>query len=214
MYIPEWMLIGIAVFLFILFRSRRKGTSAEEVAPSVVEFEECAERKKASVFSLEHFDSPRFVDLQNASDAMETNYLRLKQRLYHDKDKALELAEDWLRYVSALDGLKHARRWLDLDDSDGARDTYDEQTKEPKITKEEVEMKFESLLGADWQDLPPDYDERMRTMEKPDEEGKQGLGYYHRWKHYYQDDDNLVRLEEERAKKATGGESGQKSDEG
>jgi len=52
-------------------------------------------RKEKMIFSLAHFDSPHFIDVQDAFDAMEINYLRLKQRFVHTSKKVLEIAKDW-----------------------------------------------------------------------------------------------------------------------
>ncbi|MFY9484848.1 MAG: hypothetical protein WAP74_04540 [Patescibacteria group bacterium] len=153
-------------------------------------------RQKNIIFSLNHFDSPHFIDVQNAFDAMEINYLRLKQRFAHVPDQALEIAKDWYRYAKALGDLKHARVMLAVDMDDYAF----EISKEPSVVKEEVEKKFKSLLGKDWQKIPLDYFERLEKMKKPDKKTAAKYGIGDGWKYYYQNDGNLFSLELEKQK--------------
>ena len=84
--------------------------------------------------------------------------------------------------------------------SDEASENMDERSKEPSIIKDEVEKKFKSLLGEDWQKIPPDYFERMETMKKPDKEIEAKLGIADEWKYYYRGSENLFKLEEKRQK--------------
>lgn len=170
-------------------------TSVEDIEKSI-RFE-----KEESIFSLEHFDDPHFIDVQNAFDVMEANYFRLKQRFFHTPEKVLEIAKDWYRYVEALSDLKRTRVILDVDVGDGVWDRMEEGMKEPLIIQEVVEKKFKSLLGEDWQDIPPDYFKRMETMKKPD--GKVDPEFHlnvDEWKYYYRDSVNLYKLEEKRQK--------------
>ncbi len=200
MYIPLWLIvIGIIIAIWI-YNSRKKAGFTER--PDSVESIENSVRflKEARIFNLEHFDSTHFIDKQNAFDAMEINYLRLKQRFSHIPEKVLEIARDWFKYVEALGDLKFARVMLDVDMSDEAFDNMDERSKEPSIIKDEVEKKFKSLLGEDWQKIPPDYFERMETTKKPDKETEAKLGIADEWKYYYAGSANLFRLEEKRQK--------------
>jgi hypothetical protein len=64
----------------------------------------------------------------------------------------------------------------------------------------EVEKKFKSLLGDDWQGIPPDYFKRMETIKEPDSKTKKELELANDWKNYYRDSGNLYKLEERRRK--------------
>src|SRR3989344_1684998 len=151
MYIPTWLIIIIAVVAFLIWKSKKKF----ERPASVEDIEKSTQFLKERLFELEHLDSPHFIDYQDAFDAMEVNYLRLKQRFSHTPEKVLE----------------------------NAKDRAGESMKEPSIIREEVEKKFKFLLGEDWQEIPPDYFKRMDTMGKS-ESAKKGLGddwkYYYR----------------------------------
>src|SRR3989338_10579579 len=193
MYIPTWLIIIIAVVAFLIWKSKKKF----ERPASVEDIEKSVQFLKERIFELEHLDSPHFIDYQDAFDAMEVNYLRLKQRFSHTPEKVLEIAKDWWRYVEALGDLKHARVILDVDMEDNAWDRAGESMKEPSIIREEVEKKFKFLLGEDWQEIPPDYFKRMDTMGKS-ESAKKGLG--DDWKYYYRDSANFFNLEEKRQK--------------
>lgn len=201
MYIPTWLII-IAIIAFWFYSSRKKtgNTNASEIQSSVENAEKYVSLLKKQIFELEHFDSPHFVDYQNAFDAMEINYLRLKQRFSNEPDKVLGIARDWCKYAEALNELKFARTILDVDMSDEAFDNFEESSKEPSIIKDEVEKKFKSLLGTDWLELPPDYFKRMKTMKEPDKEYRQKVGIGNDWWAYYQDSPNLFKLIEKREK--------------
>jgi len=128
---------------------------------------------------------------------MEINYLKLKHKLFHTPEKVLEIAIDWYKYAEALYHLKNTRHILDVDGSENAYDNFIEDSKEPFVIKDQVEKKFKSLLGKDWQKLPLDYFERMEKMKKPKKEFttiQESLIYY------YQDSENLHKLLEQRRK--------------
>jgi len=185
MFIPFWVLVIGAVVLYYWYKSIK-----EVKKDSVEYFEKMAEYFKESIFKLEHFDSPRFVDIQDAYDAMEINYLRLKQRNLSNPEKALELSRDWERYAESLSELKSAGVYLDVDMGDNAYDNFQESAKEPSIIKEEVEKKFKSLLGKDFHKIPPNYDDRRKKAGKED-----GLfNLKEDWKLFYPDSDNFRRM--------------------
>lgn len=201
MYIPMWLIVIIAVVVYLIYRSKRKDDNAgflEKSTTTVEDIEGDIRYLKESLFLLEHFDSPHFIDVQDAFDAMEVNYLRLKQRFSHDAGKVLEIAKDWYRYVDSLKELKDARIMLDVAWSDDDTDNFLESSKEPTIIKQEVEKKFKSLLGKDWQDIPLDYFKRMETMKKPDKKTKARFNLENDWKYYYLGSDNLRKLEEKK----------------
>lgn len=204
MYIPTWVIV-VAIIVFWIYHSRKQrkmaGNIFDDPGLNVEKIEESVRYQKENmIFSLEHFDSPHFIDIQDAFDVMEINYLRLKQRFSHNSEKIIEIAKDWYRYVGALGDMKSARVMLDVDMSDKAFDNLEESMKEPEIIKDEIEKKFRSLLGADWQEIPPDYFKRMETMEKPDKKTEKGLELGDSWKYYYRNSSNLYKLEKERLK--------------
>lgn len=200
MYIPTWLIIIVLVVLFI-FWEKKKNRSINETPETVDSIEDKITFLKERIFSLEHFDSPHFIDYQNCFDTMEVNYLKIKQRFYHTTEKVLEISKDWHKYVEALYDLKHVRIMLDVDWSDNAWDTARDNSKEPEIIKEEIEKKFKTLLSKDFEKIPPNYFERMEKMEKPNEEDIKQFGNHDEWKYYYRDSNNLYKLEEKREKK-------------
>lgn len=201
MYIPIWLIVVLAVVIYFIYRSRKKGDDAsilERSTTTVEDIEGNIRYLKERLFSFEHFDSPHFIDVRDAFDAMEINYLRLKQRFSHDKEKTLEIVKDWHKYADSLTELKDARVMLDVDWSDDAFDNFRESNKEPSIIKEEVEKKFKSLLGEDWQDIPPDYFKKMETMKEPDKKTMAKYKLEDDWKYYYRGSANLSNLEKRR----------------
>jgi hypothetical protein len=204
MYIPIWIIIAIAIVAYFIYRSKKTNTvknTIKELADTPDDIEENVSFTKGRIFNLEHFDSPHFIDVQDAFDTMEINYLRLKQRFFHNKEKVLEIAKDWERYANCLQELKYSRIMYDLDWSDDSGDNFTESSKQPAIAKEEIEKKFKALLDKDWQEIPPDYFKRRETMKKP--ENKKDSAVYELgedWKWYYRDSANLYKLEEKRRK--------------
>lgn len=173
MYIPIWLIV-IAVILFLYWNNLKSKQKPQQqvddpdeslidaAGDSLEHLESVAAHYKKSLLELEHFDSPRIIDLQDSFIVMEANYFRVKQRYLSDEGKKLELARDWARYVEALNDLKTARVLLDVDMSDQAFDNFEEASKEPFIISDEAEKKFKVLLGKDFQKLLPDYDERQK----------------------------------------------------
>lgn len=155
-----------------------------------------AQHYKAQLLEFAHFDSPRLIDLQDKYEVMEANYYRLKQRNLSSEEKSLELARDWVKYVEALNDLKHARVMLDVDMSDLAYENFAESSKEPYIISEEVENKFKSLLGKDFHKLPLDYDDRRKKAGREDEV----LSSLEKDWELYQDSPNYHRMVEYRRK--------------
>lgn len=194
----------LSFIIFLTYWFNRKSNNASK-SNNVEKIEKGILYLKGSIFALEHFDSPHFIDYQDAFDVMEVNYFRLKQRFAHEPEKAVEIARDWYRYVQALYDLKSARILLDVDWDDGAWDRADQRTKEPTIAKDEIEKKFNALLGNDFQKVPPDYFKREEMMKKPNEKTKKSLGIANEWKYYYRDNpdfysSNFHKMEELRRK--------------
>lgn len=207
MYIPTWLIIIGVIAIYWLYQSKKSSSNHVPKSDNVDTIESSVQHTKQRIFELEHIDSPHFIDAQNAFDAMEVNYFRLKQRFSTDKDKTLELARDWYKYAEALRELKFARVMLDVDWSDDAFDNLEARSKEPHIVKDEIEKKYKPLLGKDWQKIPDDYFERMEKMKEPDKKTKERLGF-NEWQYYYSGDKNLYNLlrkrqaiEEEKKKK-------------
>lgn len=208
MYIPIWAIVIGAILWYFFIHKKKEATSFGDsiLDSNTITPEEIEERvefvKERRIFDLEHFDSPHFIDPQNAFDAMEINYLRLKQRLSHTPDKVREIAKDWFKYAEALGDLKHARVMLDVDTSDNAFENLERSSKEPSIVKEEVEKKFKSLLSEDFQEVPPDYFQRMENAKKLDKKPAKSEQYDlgNAWEYFYQDSANLFRMREKRKK--------------
>lgn len=200
MYIPIWIIV-IGAIAFYIYRSKIKSVKNFLNPQSAEEIESVVDRFKEKIFELEHFDSPHFIDLQDSFDAMEINYLRLKQRLFHTPEKVRELVVDWSRYVEALYDLKTARVLLDVDYGDDPFAAMQERSKEPLIVREEVEKKFRSILDKDWQEIPPDYFKRQETMKEPDKKTLAKYDFGDDWKYYYSNSANLYKLQEKRSLK-------------
>lgn len=82
-------------------------------------------------------------------NAAEQDYMRLKQRYKHDPDpqRRLQIAQDWADYVYAIYELSHARNLLDVDWGGDAVDSCADSTKAAQITRQEIERRFQEMLG-------------------------------------------------------------------
>lgn len=193
-----WVVVICVVIYWLYTLLKNKGIGQQP--RKIEDIEDSVYKIKVRIFELEPlFDSPHFIDYQNAYEAMEVNYLRLKQRFTHTPEKALEIALDWESYVQALSDLRFARVMLDVDLSDTAWENAGERMKEPSIIVEEVEKKFKGLLGKDWLEKPPDYFKRMEAKKKPGEKDTIDLKP-DSWKQYYLMDKNFEAMEKMRAK--------------
>ena len=194
MYIPAWLIVfGVIVIYWILKKSKvetvNKPDRLEDIEAKVDFF-------KDSLFGLEYFTSPHFIDVQNDYSIMEINYLRLKERYAHTPEKLIELAQDWLKYVLALRDLKQAGLLLDVDFLDNACENFDENIKQPTIIKEEVEKRFKTLLDKDWQKLLPNYFERLDKAKPEIKKKEESLNASsNTWKMLYFGDANLKKME-------------------
>lgn len=203
-----WIFLAFIVIVYLWVRAQKqKGVSTQQVNEQFSEsisVEDCEERSrywKTRIFDLEHTDSPHFIDMQDAYDAMERNYMRIKQRLIHEPERVLEVAKDWNSYCEALRDIKSARVRLDFSSSD---DDPDEWFKQPYIIKDEIEKKFKGLLGEDFTDIPPDYFKRMEGDDQPTEEQIKKLdeefGGFEDWRFYYRRSSNYNKWLERRKK--------------
>jgi len=194
MYIPTWLIIlGIIVIYWIIKNSKFETVNKPE---NMEDIEAKTDYFKDDIFRLEHFTSPHFIDLQNDYTVMEVNYLRLKERYSNTPDKLLEITKDWLKYVLALGEIKSARLILDVDFSENAYENFNENTKQPTITKEEVEKKYKTLLNNDWQKLLPNYFERIKKTKPEIRKKHESLGSPpNYWKTLYIGDNNLAKME-------------------
>ncbi|MFA6005328.1 MAG: hypothetical protein WC775_02475 [Patescibacteria group bacterium] len=136
MYIQLW-LIAVLLVLAVLFYKFHTG---------IEYIENNVRSMKKSLFSCEPFDPSDYQDLYDAFNAMEANYVRLKQRYSADKKKVYEIARDWHKYVESLLKLKNASQHLSVGSSDYTGENFQEDTKEPYIIEAEILKKFESLL--------------------------------------------------------------------
>ncbi len=111
------------------------------------------EKERDTIFSI-----PRYLDVQDAFDAMETNYFRLKQESSHNPKQLKEIEKDWYKYAEALRLIKYGRIVLDLDKSAGKIDdlfeNFNKMSKEAFIVKDVIEKKFQSLLLEHYLKIP------------------------------------------------------------
>jgi len=150
MYIPTWFIIvAVIVGWYFYSKSRRKTSTSDDKPTTFDEMWEQAERNKERVFSK----SPNLENhLQNERDmvtAMERDAIRLRERYKHDPKKQLEIAQDWMDYSDAVAETKFAREMLDVDIEDNAFDRFDERTKVPFLTVQEIGKRVEEELGED-----------------------------------------------------------------
>jgi hypothetical protein len=85
----------------------------------------------------------------------------------------LELVKDWCDYTDAMHKLAYARDMLDVDTGDNAYDTYGDRVKEPHITRQEIEKRFQEALGKKFIDRWVEFREKKpNTFDKIFEEAE------------------------------------------
>ena len=93
-------------------------------------------------------------------DTTGNDYVRLKERFKHDEKKLLELATDWADYSIAIFSMLRAsnHKMRELDNGRGIEywnqleKNFSEEVKEPLIIREEIEKRFQELLGFKFSD--------------------------------------------------------------
>jgi len=81
MYIPIWLIVIIAIIVYFVYRVKKQSGSLESLEEKTIlnsettveEVEERVQFQKERIFELEHFDSPQFIDVQDAFDAMDND---------------------------------------------------------------------------------------------------------------------------------------------
>jgi hypothetical protein len=85
-------------------------------------------------------------------DATERDYLLLKERFRGDTKKLLELANDWFNYTEAIYELTTASEAMFATGAD-----WDKLTSGPDIKRQEIERRFQQLLGQEYTDRAREY---------------------------------------------------------
>lgn len=93
-----------------------------------------------------------FEKLRKALRITEHHYYRLKERYTHEPETRVGIAEDWLHYTAALSEIKEALDFKIVSSSDDPDGEYYSSIKEPIAIKEEIEKKFNNLLGIESED--------------------------------------------------------------
>jgi len=78
---------------------------------------------------------------------MEDKYIHLKEKFKHDPKMGIRIAKDWTDYVSAISEIFTASEMLDVDSGEGVFERHDERVREPHIRREEIEKRYNELLG-------------------------------------------------------------------
>lgn len=81
-------------------------------------------------------------ELKRSLRMTEEMYQDLSQRFKDDRDRRIELANDWLNYLEAIDSIKQSRIDYRMNDGDGESLARE---RESSRTKLEIENKFKGL---------------------------------------------------------------------
>ncbi len=108
------------------------------------------EEKKAKFIptvtkSFERSNWDVYADILKDVDQVESQFLQLKERYVHDKEKLLNIIRDYDNYLASQSTLYWAWRALDVDLEDGASDRFDDEAKEPRIRISEIKKRFDKL---------------------------------------------------------------------
>lgn len=151
MYIPTWIIV-IIIIAGVYFYTRYKKRTTASAEDESLTFEQMWGRAEGYM-KIVLMKSPNLENyLQDERDmvrAMERDMIRLRERYKHEPIKQLEIARDWMDYSNAVSEIKFARERLDVDMEETAYDSFDERTKEPYVTVQEVAKRVEEILGKD-----------------------------------------------------------------
>jgi hypothetical protein len=108
------------------------------------------EEKKAKFIptvtkSFERSNWDVYADILKDVDHVESQFLQLKERYVHDKEKLLNIIRDFDNYLASQSTLYWAWRSLDVDLEDGASDRFDDEAREPRIRISEIKKRFDKL---------------------------------------------------------------------
>jgi len=86
-----------------------------------------------------------YGEILNDVDLVDSQFLQLKERYVHDKEKLLNIIKDYDNYLASQSTLYWAWRSLDVDLEEGASDRFDAEAKEPRIRIGEIKKRFDKL---------------------------------------------------------------------
>lgn len=82
-------------------------------------------------------------ELKRSLHMTEEMYQKLSERFKDDRDRRIELANDWLKYLEAIDNIKQARIDYRMNNGDGESLMREQDGSRIKL---EIESKFKNLL--------------------------------------------------------------------
>lgn len=101
-----------------------------------------------SIIMDEVLEEKLIEELKESLRMTEDAYRELSERFKDDRDRRIELANDWLNYLEAIDNIKQARIDYRMNSADEGSSRVERDSARVKL---EVENKFKNLL----QSVPP-----------------------------------------------------------
>ncbi len=141
-------------FLFVadlLWRRHKKNKQTKLLNNPDFLIEQIEEKKSkfipAIAKSSENSNWDVYSEILKDIEQTDSQFLQLKERYVHDKEKLLNIIKDYDNYLASQSTLYWAWRALYTDLEDGASDRFDEEAKEPRIRIEEIKKRFTVLLN-------------------------------------------------------------------
>jgi hypothetical protein len=123
----------------------RVAQSDQEKQPSMPKEVEGGAYSYGSIIMDEVLEEKIIEGLKESLRMTETMYKNLSEQFKDDRDRRIELANDWLNYLEALDNIKQARIDYRMNASDGESARIEKESARIKL---EIEDKFKNLLQA------------------------------------------------------------------
>lgn len=149
MYIPFWIILAGTIIWYLFFYKKRISPqqAKELIAEKVTAISVTTKARLENSHLKEFLDYEKHFFL-----TMEENYLRLAERFKHDNVQMAQIVKDWIDYNEIINGLIYQRELLDVATTDEQSEQSDQNTKKLQIKRQEIETRYKSLLGKQYND--------------------------------------------------------------
>ncbi|MBI3573446.1 hypothetical protein HY090_00155 [Candidatus Kaiserbacteria bacterium] len=128
-------------------RKQKQNTTLLAASTSFSKIQEAEENAKRAIDAIKNLSSVPVDSEMRHLIVTQENFKRLRERFKHDKEKLDQIAQDWIDYCTVFEDEVSAREMI----SGGVGSDEDfEKINATAIPVQEIEKRFENLLGADY----------------------------------------------------------------
>ena len=140
------IIVIIIVIIYYFYKSAKQNNPQriiEDYENTAKAFLGSIKSKDKSIYGREDFE-------ENILKMREW-YVRLKEKYKHDNAKLIEIARDWKDYTyNQSSKSTNVYLWMEEEDEESAKE-LDQETKDNIFVIQEIENRFASMLGEDYQ---------------------------------------------------------------